>query len=113
MQSISTGTVNVSIRHSPAENRVLMTWAQENVFSFVIYYKQRLSLSAQRHVGEWTRSMIELALSHGGTYYLPYQLHATQNQFQRAYPNWEKFKKLRQHIGASRFTNTMWSQYGV
>lgn len=113
LQSISTGTVNVSIRHSPAENNVLMTWARENVFSFVIYYKQRLSPKAQRHVGEWTRSMIELALSHGGTYYLPYQLHATQNQFQRAYPNWEKFRKLRQHIGASRFTNTMWSQYQI
>lgn len=113
MQSISTGTINVSIRHSPAENHVLMTWAQENVFSFVVYYKQRLSPAAQRQVGEWTRSMIELALSHGGTYYLPYQLHATQSQFQHAYPNWGKFKKLRQHIGATRFTNTMWSQYGV
>ena len=113
LQSISTGSVNVSIRHSPAENRVLMSWAQENVFSFVIYYKQRLSPNAQRHVAQWTRSMIELALLHGGTYYLPYQLHATQSQFQRAYPNWEKFKKLRRDIGASRLTNVMWSQYEV
>ena len=113
MQSIPTGTVNVSIRHSPADRAVLMAWAQQDVFSFVIYYKQRVSADAQRHVAEWTRAMIDLALSHEGTYYLPYQLHATQDQFRRDYPQAPMFKKLRQHIGASRFTNTMWSQYQI
>ncbi|MDO9357570.1 MAG: FAD-binding oxidoreductase [Polaromonas sp.] len=113
MQTTRTGTVNVSIRHSPSDEGVWMAWARRDVFSFVVYYKQAVSLEAQRKVGEWTRAMIDLALSHGGTYYLPYQLHATQEQFQRAYPDAGRFKKLRQDIGASRFTNTMWSQYQV
>ena len=113
MQAVPTGTVNVSIRHSPVDQLSLMSWAKENVFSFVVYYKQGVTNDAQRSVAQWTRSMIDLALSLDGTYYLPYQLHATLAQFRKAYPEEEKFRKLRQQIGASRFTNTMWSQYRV
>ena len=113
LQSTPTGAVNVSIRHSPADRAVLMTWAGQDVFSFVIYYKQGVSVHAQRHAAQWTRSMIDLALSHEGSYYLPYQLHATQEQFFRAYPQASRFNALRRQIGASRFTNTLWSQYRI
>lgn len=113
MQSVPTGTVNVSIRHSPADRTTLMSWAQQDVFSFVVYYKQRVSSHAVRAVGEWTREMINLALALEGSYYLPYQLHATQQQFLRSYPATAKFKALRQQIGSSRLTNTMWTQYHV
>ncbi len=113
MQSVPTGTVNVSIRHSPADRNTLMSWAQQDVFSFVVYYKQRVSLGAVRAVGDWTRAMIKLALTLEGTYYLPYQLHATQHQFLSSYPNTAKFKALRQQLGGSRLTNTMWKQYQV
>ena len=37
-------------------------------------------------MGVWTRELIDAALSVGGTYYLPYQPHATAAQFLRAYP---------------------------
>jgi FAD/FMN-containing dehydrogenase len=113
LQSTPTGAVNVSIRHSPADRAVLMAWARQDVFSFVIYYKQGVSFHAQQHAGQWTRSMIDMALSHEGSYYLPYQLHATQEQFFRAYPQAPRFNALRQQIGASRFTNTLWSQYRI
>jgi FAD/FMN-containing dehydrogenase len=113
LQSTPTGAVNVSIRHSPADRAVLMTWAGQDVFSFVIYYKQGVSVYAQRHAAQWTRSMIDLALLHEGSYYLPYQLHATQAQFLRAYPQAPRFNTLRRQIGASRFTNTLWSQYRI
>jgi len=113
MQTTRTGTVNVSVRHSPADEGVWMRWARQDVFSFVVYYKQGVSMRAQRQVAEWTRAMIALALAHEGTYYLPYQLHATREQFLQAYPDAARFRKLRQELGASRFTNTMWSQYQV
>jgi FAD/FMN-containing dehydrogenase len=113
LQSTPTGTVNVSIRHSPAEASVWMTWARQDVFSFVVYYKQGVSQDAQRRVAQWTRAMIDLALAHEGSYYLPYQLHASQAQFLQAYPDAGSFSKLRQELGATRFTNTMWSQYQV
>lgn len=113
MQTVPTGTVNVSIRHSPADRATLMSWAQEDVFSFVVYYKQRVSDHASQAVGEWTKTLINLALASEGTYYLPYQLYATQQQFLRSYPAATKFKALRQQINGTRLTNTMWAQYQV
>lgn len=113
MQQMATGTLNVSIHHAEADPNVLMSWAQEKVFSFVIYYKQRLDGRTQDGVGQWTRAMVDLALQHEGTYYLPYQLHATQPQFERAYPRIDLLRRLRAQLGATRFTNTMWSRYRV
>ena len=108
-----TGTLNVSVRHAPADRQTLMAWAREDVFSFVVYYKQRVSSAAQPAVADWTRAMVALALAYQGTYYLPYQLHATQPQFEAAYPQAAALRALRQSLGASRFSNTLWDRYGV
>ncbi len=113
LRQTSTGTLNVSVRHAPADRTSLMAWAQEDVFSFVVYYKQRVHRSAQQAVADWTRAMVALALAHGGTYYLPYQLHATQPQFDAAYPRAAAFRTLRQNIGARRFSNALWDRYSV
>ena len=90
-----------------------MSWAREEVFCFVVYYKQQLNQRAQDFVGQWTRAMIDLSLKHEGTYHLPYQLHATQAQFVQAYPKAALFRKFRKQLGAARLTNTMWSRYSV
>ena len=107
------GTLNVSIRHSPADTSTWMNWAQGNVFSFVLYYKQGTSSSVQSTVGEWTRTLIALALKFDGSYYLPYQLHATPQQFSAAYPKAGEFRKLRRELSANRFSNALWERYGV
>jgi FAD/FMN-containing dehydrogenase len=113
VRQASTGTLNVSVRHAPADRTSLMAWAQEDVFSFVVYYKQRVHPSVQQAVADWTRAMVALALAHGGTYYLPYQLHATQQQFDAAYPQAAAFRTLRQNIGGRRFSNALWDRYRV
>lgn len=58
--------LNVSVRHSDADPVTLLPWAKEEVFSFVVYYKQRTFEGAQRRVGEWTRELIDTALKFGG-----------------------------------------------
>jgi hypothetical protein len=90
-----------------------MSWAPEESFSFVVYYKQGVSTKAQGEVARWTRSMIDLALRHEGRYYLPYQLHATQKQFEAAYPQHSAFKQLRNNAGARRLNNSLWDKYKV
>lgn len=104
--------LNVSIRHSPPDADALLPWAREEVFSFVIYYKQGTSEPACRAVGDWTRSLIDLALRHEGRYYLPYQLHATRAQFDQAYPEAAALRELkRRHDPAGRFSNALWARY--
>jgi FAD/FMN-containing dehydrogenase len=104
--------LNVSIRHSPADTVSLLPWAPEEVFSFVVYFKQRTTRAAQQKVALWTRELIELALKDGGRYYLPYQLHATQGQFDRAYPEADRLRELRARIDPhGRFSNELWRKY--
>jgi FAD/FMN-containing dehydrogenase len=104
--------VNVSIRHSPADALALLPWAREEVFSFVLFYKQGVDLPAQRTVGEWTRELIDAALQHDGRYYLPYQLHATREQFERAYPEVAQLRQLKARVDPQgRFSNALWQKY--
>ena len=104
--------LNVSIRHSPADRVSTLAWAREEVFSFVLYYKQRTSLRAREQVGDWTRELIELALQHEGRYYLPYQLHARPDQFARAYPEADGLRRVKRAIDpAGKFSNELWRRY--
>lgn len=104
--------LNVSVRHSPADRTALLPWAKEEVFSFVVYYKQRTHAAARRRMGDWTRDMIDAALRFGGRYYLPYQLHATRGQFERSYPEVEALRALKRQIDpAGRLSNELWARY--
>lgn len=104
--------VNVSIRHSPADAVSLLPWAAEEVFSFVLFYKQGVDAAAQRAVGVWTRELCETTLRHEGRWYLPYQLHATRAQFERAYPEVAQLRVLKASVDPrGRFDNTLWRTY--
>lgn len=105
-------TINVSIRHASPDRETLLSWSRHEVFSFVIYYKQGTSVAAQQAVGIWTRKLIDAALQTGGSYYLPYQLHATQQQFEIAYPRAQEFFALKSSVdSANRFTNRLIDKY--
>lgn len=89
-----------------------MAWAREEVFAFVIYYKQNTNEHEKTMLEIWTRELIDAALSVGGTYYLPYQLHATKEQFHRAYPRAKEFFILKQQVDpTNRFRNKLWDKY--
>ncbi|HET6788363.1 MAG TPA: FAD-binding oxidoreductase, partial [Aquabacterium sp.] len=104
--------LNISIRHSPADTTALLPWAREEVFALVLYFKQRVHERAQARVGVWTRELIDLVLQHEGRYYLPYQLHATQAQFDKAYPEAAALRTLkRQWDPAGRLSNALWAKY--
>lgn len=104
--------LNVSIRHSPADRDALLPWAREDVFSFVLYFKQRTWASARDEVGRWTRELIDAALRHEGRYYLPYQPHATAAQFEAAYPEAAALRRVKRlHDPRGRFSNELWRRY--
>ena len=104
--------LNVSIRHSPADNVSLLKWAPTEVFSFVLYYKQRRSERANKEVSVWTRELIDLALENDGRYYLPYRLDATRKQFYAAYPEARAFAAIKSRVDPhNRFDNLLWAKY--
>jgi FAD/FMN-containing dehydrogenase len=104
--------LNVSVRHAKADPVPLLPWAKEEVFCFVVYYKQKTSAQACAATQAWTRAMIDTALKYGGRYYLPYQLHATRSQFDQAYPEAALLRQLKRKVDPERkFSNSLWDKY--
>jgi FAD/FMN-containing dehydrogenase len=104
--------VNVSIRHSTQDPGSLLAWARAEVFAFVIYYKLGTDSAAQAEAGVWSRELIDAALGVGGSHYLPYQLHATEEQFRRAYPRADEFLALKQRLDPqNKFRNQLVDKY--
>ena len=104
--------VNVSIRHALPDPGTLLAWAPEEVFAFVLYYRQGTDPDARRVVARWTRELIDAALASGGRYYLPYQPVATRAQLARAYPGAARLFALKRRVDPrGRFTNVLWDLY--
>ena len=60
----------------------------------------------------WTRELIDAAISVGGCYYLPYQPHATREQFHAAYPRAHELFALKRRLDPEfRFRNVLWDTY--
>ena len=99
-------------RHALKDVGSLMAWARNEVFAFVVWYKQRTDDVEKGKVAFWTRELIEAALLFNGSYYLPYQAHATKEQFHRAYPNAAKLMELKSKLDPDyKFRNVIWDIY--
>jgi len=104
--------LNVSIRHALPDPGTLLAWAREEVFAFVVYYEQGVTEEDRKKVRLWTSKLIEAATNSGGTYYLPYQIIATPEQFLRGYPRSTEYFSLKERVDPSgKFRNKLWDQY--
>jgi hypothetical protein len=104
--------INISIRHALADPGTVLSWARGETFAFVLYHKQRTRDNARERVGVWTRQMIDAVTECGGTYYLPYQPHATHEQFHRAYPRARELFALKRRLDPDyRLRGALWDKY--
>lgn len=104
--------LNVSIRHTRPDQETLLSWARGEVYSFVLYYAQGISPRAREAVGVGTRALVDAALAEGGSFYLPYQIHATREQFRAAYPLAEDFFAAKRRLDPNyKFRNRLWEAY--
>ncbi len=104
--------LNISIRHAASDPGSLLAWARGETFALVLYYKQSTAAHAQASVAVWTRELIDAVLAAGGTYYLPYQPHATPEQFHQAYPRARELFALKRELDPHyRLRNVLWDKY--
>lgn len=112
LQRHDVNVINISIRHARADPGTLLAWARTEVFAFVVYYKQDTDDAARNEVGVWTRELTDSVIAVGGSWYLPYQPHATDGQLLAAYPRAPEFFALKHRLDpANRFRNTLWDRY--
>jgi FAD/FMN-containing dehydrogenase len=104
--------INVSLRHAYADTTTYLSWAPEEVFAFVIYYKQGTDPDAREEVRKWTLEMTDAILSENGRWYLPYQPHATVEQFNKGYSRAGMYFDVKNRLDPQhRFTNRLLDKY--
>lgn len=104
--------INVSLRHAYADKETYLAWAPEEVFAFVIYYKQGTDIKSREEVKQWTIEMTDAILSENGRWYLPYQPHASVDQFTKGYPRSSEYFEIKNKLDPQhRFTNKLLDKY--
>ena len=103
--------LNASVRIVNKESNML-NYAPQNMFAIVLYVNQRVNPSSLRAMETLTRDLIDLVLKFNGTFFLPYQLHYTREQLQKAYPNIDAFFALKRKYDPSLlFMNNFYAKY--
>ncbi|XDA96924.1 FAD-binding oxidoreductase [Sulfitobacter sp. LCG007] len=104
--------LNVTLRYVRADTESLLAYAPEDRIAAVMLFSQERTARAEADMARMTRALIDGALNAGGSYYLPYRLHATQDQFEAAYPGARAFAALKRKTDPQgRFSNALWNTY--
>lgn len=103
--------LNISIRHAKKDTTSVLKWAKEDVFCFVLYFKQRKYFHIDELNSSWTQELIDAAISCGGTYYLPYRPHATQEQFNNCYNTSSFLQTKMKYDPNMRLVNNLFLRY--
>lgn len=106
--------LNVTVRNLKADPDSFLRYADQDMFAFVLLFNQEQTPEAESSMQAMTRELIDAAIACGGRYYLPYRLHATQAQFEAAYPRAAAFFELkRKYDPNERFQNSFYRTYGA
>jgi len=105
--------LNVTVRHVAKDDTTFLTYAQEDSLAFVMLFHQPRTEAGEADMQRLASRIIDAAADAGGRYYLPYRLHASKEQFHRAYPQANEFFKLkRKYDPRERFQNMFYQRYG-
>jgi FAD/FMN-containing dehydrogenase len=105
--------LNATIRDLRADTDTVMRYADQDQFALVLFFEMDRTAEADRAMEALTRELIDAALAQGGRYYLPYRLHATREQFRRAYPQAERFFADKRRCDPDElFQNEFYRRYG-
>jgi FAD/FMN-containing dehydrogenase len=105
--------LNVTVRNVTADSDSFLRYADQEMFSFVMLFNQPRTAEADQQMESLTKELIDASLACGGRYYLPYRIHATKQQFQRAYPKSDQFfEQKRKFDPDGIFQNQFSIKYG-
>jgi FAD/FMN-containing dehydrogenase len=104
--------LNVTLRHVEADTTSVLSFAPAARIAAVMLFPQAMTADGEESMRAMTEKLIDRVLALGGSYYLPYRLHARGDQLRAAYPRIEEFvAKKRAHDPQLRFRNMMWEKY--
>jgi len=104
--------LNVTLRYVATDDTSVLAFAPSPRIAAVMSFAQEVTPEGEAGMLQMTERLIDRITAIGGSFYLPYRLHARRDQVAASYPNVQRFieRKLR-YDPNQVFRNTMWDAY--
>ena len=100
------------MRYVGADHESILAYAPDVRVAAVMAFAQNMTSAAESHMRVLTGALINRAIELGGSFYLPYRLHAHRDQVRAAYGNTQYFiDRKHQYDPRLLFRNAMWHAY--
>jgi FAD/FMN-containing dehydrogenase len=104
--------LNVTLRFVARDDTSLLSFAPTDRIAAVMSFSQAMTPEGEADMLLLTEALIERVASLGGSYYLPYRLHARVDQFHRVYDGARRFAERKHHYDPGLlFRNALWDNY--
>ncbi|MCH5585812.1 FAD-binding oxidoreductase [Shimazuella sp. AN120528] len=104
--------LNITVRYVNKDQEATLSYANSDMFALVCLFHVSLDDKGQKAFRGHIQQIIDVAEKYHGTYYLPYAPYPTVKQYQRAYPNYQRFyQKKNQYDPDHLFMNYFYQQY--
>jgi FAD/FMN-containing dehydrogenase len=112
VKKYNVNVLNVTIRKVQKDINALVSYAQKDMYGFVIYYKVQQNSADIHTIQAFTRELMEYLISIKATYYLCYGGYYSQSQLTTMYPEIRTlFTLKKQHDPNGLFTNVWYEKY--
>ena len=101
------GTVRIIERDS----ETFLPWAKERCACVVLNIHTIHTAESVANSGRIFQNLIDMAINHGGSYYLTYHRFATQAQVERCYPRFPEFLRLKQEYDPLEMFQSDWYRH--
>ncbi len=104
--------INVTLRYVAPDPTAVLAYAKVPRIAAVMSFSQEMTTDGEVDMMALTERLIDGVVAIGGSFYLPYRLHARRDQVEAAYPDAARFvAQKRQHDPKLIFRNAMWQTY--
>ena len=104
--------INVTLRYVATDPTAVLAYARVPRIAAVMSFSQEMTTGGEVDMMALTERLIDGVVAIGGSFYLPYRLHARRDQVEAAYPDTLRFvAQKRQHDPKLIFRNAMWQTY--
>ena len=110
MRSSGANLLNASVRVVHKEDNFLTYAPADGMLAVVLYLNQPVSREGTERMAALTRSLVDLCLQAGGRFFLPYQIHYTGEQVERAYPEIRDFLAARAEFDPDRLLTSTFAE---
>jgi FAD/FMN-containing dehydrogenase len=104
--------LNITLRYVAGDDTSVMAFAPTARIAGVMSFTQAMTPEGESGMLRLTEALIDRVAALGGSFYLPYRLHARPDQVTGIYANSQRFVARKRHYDPGQlFQNAMWSSY--